>query len=93
MNKVVLMLVTVFFLTVGYASAAEVKAVGGEIYEVKDQATKMFIYDTRQVWMRHSLNDYYHDKYHADFISWRGPKPEGIRSLKQVKPIIYTLIL
>ncbi|MEH7417006.1 hypothetical protein V7266_17110 [Neobacillus drentensis] len=41
-----LTLVTVFFLTVGNASAAKVTAVGGERYEVKDQATKMFIFDT-----------------------------------------------
>lgn len=68
MNKVVLMLVTVFFLTAGNASAAKVTAVGGKKYEVKDQATKMFIYDTMQVWMHHSLVDYYHNKYHADSI-------------------------
>jgi hypothetical protein len=78
MNKVVLMLVTVFFLTVGIASAAKVTAVGGERCEVKDQATKMFIYDTMQVWMSHSLIDYYHNKYHADSISWGELKPEGI---------------
>lgn len=87
MNKVVLMLVAVFFLTVGNASAAKVTAVGGERYEVKDQATKMFIYDTMQVWMRHSLDDYYHNKYHADSISWGELKPEGIHVwIKQLKP-------
>ncbi|WML56563.1 hypothetical protein [Neobacillus sp. PS2-9] len=87
MNKVVLMLVTVFFLTAGNASAARVTAVGGEKYEVKDQATKMFIYDTMQVWMRHSLVDYYHNKYHADSIRWGELKPEGIHVwIKQLKP-------
>jgi hypothetical protein len=87
MSKVVLMLVTVFFLTAGNASAAKVTAVGGERYEVKDQATKMFIYDTMQVWMRHSLEDYYHNKYHADSISWGELKPEGIRIwIRQLGP-------
>jgi len=87
MNKVVLMLVTVFFLTAGNASAAKVTAVGGKKYEVKDQATKMFIYDTMQVWMHHSLVDYYHNKYHADSINWGEPKPEGIRIwIKQLGP-------
>lgn len=87
MNKVVLMLVMVFFLTAGNASAAKVTAVGGERYEVKDQATKMFIYDTMQVWMHHSLVDYYHHKYHAHSINWGGPKPEGIRIwIKQLEP-------
>jgi len=85
-NKVVLMLVMIFFLTVGNASAAKVTAVGGERYEVKDQATKMFIYDTMQVWMHHSLVDYYHNKYHADSISWGELKPEGIHIwIKQLK--------
>lgn len=75
----VLIFVAIFFLTVGNASASKVPAVGGEKYEVKDQATKMFIYDTMQVWVRHSLNDYYHHKYNANSISWGELKPEGIR--------------
>jgi hypothetical protein len=87
MNKVVLMLLTVFFLTASNTSAAKVTAVGEESYEVKDQATKMFIYDTMQVWLRHSLNDYYHNKYHADSISWGQLKPEGIHVwIKQHEP-------
>jgi len=34
MNKLLIMLVTVFFLTAGNVSAAKVTAVGGEDYEV-----------------------------------------------------------
>ncbi|MGI8386597.1 hypothetical protein [Robertmurraya sp. P23] len=79
MNKLVRLLVTVFFLTAGNVSGTKVTAVGGEEYEVKDQATKMFIYDTMQVWMHHSLVDYYHNKYQADSINWGEPKPEGLR--------------
>ncbi|MEH7336615.1 hypothetical protein V7161_28720 [Neobacillus drentensis] len=94
MKKVTLMLVVIFFLIAGNASASnimksekpQIMSVGKEI-EVKDQATKMFIYDTMQVWMRHSLVDYYHNKYHADSISWGGPKPEGIRIwIRQLGP-------
>lgn len=86
-NKVLLMLVMVFFLTAGNTSAAKVTAVGGENYEVKDQATKMFIYDTMRVWMRHSLDSYYHNKYHADSISWGELKPEEIHVwVKQFEP-------
>ncbi|MEH7417005.1 hypothetical protein V7266_17105 [Neobacillus drentensis] len=37
--------------------------------------------------MRHSLVDYYHNKYHADSISWGELKPEGIHVwIKQLKP-------
>ncbi|WHX98050.1 hypothetical protein [Neobacillus sp. DY30] len=87
MNKVVLMLFTLFFLTAGNASATNVTEVGGEKYEVKDQATKMFIYDTMQVWVHHSLVDYYHNKYQADSISLGELKPEGIRIwIKQLGP-------
>jgi hypothetical protein len=47
----------------------------------------MFIYNTMQVWMRHSLVDYYHNKYHADSISWGELKPEGIHVwIKQLEP-------
>ncbi|MCM2534169.1 hypothetical protein NDK43_19650 [Neobacillus pocheonensis] len=94
MKKVTVMLVVVFFFIVGNASASniikteklQIIAVGKEV-EVKDQATKMFIYDLMQIWMRHSLDDYYHNKYHADSISWGGLKPEGIRVwIRQVGP-------
>ncbi|WP_066074836.1 hypothetical protein [Neobacillus soli] len=86
MKKVMLILVVVFFFIVGNASASnimkteepQIMPVGKEV-EVKDQAAKMFIYDTMQVWMRHSLVDYYHNKYHADSIEWGELKPEGIR--------------
>ena len=88
------MLVVMFFLILGNASASNIMksekpqiiSVGKEI-EVKDQATKMFIYDTMQVWVRHSLVDYYHNKYHADSINWGEPKPEGIRIwMRQLGP-------
>jgi hypothetical protein len=86
MNKIVLLLATVFFLTAGNAAAKDT-ALGGEKYEVKDQATKMFIFDTMQVWMHHSLVDYYHNKYQADSINWGQPKPEGIRIwIRQLGP-------
>jgi hypothetical protein len=86
MKKVTLMFVVVFFFIVGNVSASnssktekpQIIPIGKEV-EVKDQATKMFIYDTMQVWMRRSLDDFYHNKYHANSIRWRGPKPEGIR--------------
>jgi hypothetical protein len=34
--------------------------------EVKDQATKMFIYESLQTWMTHDMSDFYHKKYKAD---------------------------
>jgi hypothetical protein len=92
MKKVTLMFVMVFFFIVGNASASNIMKtekpqiipVGKEV-EVKDQATKMFIYNLMQVWMRHSLADY-HNKYHADSISWGG-QPKGIRVwIRQVGP-------
>ncbi|MBI0579987.1 hypothetical protein IEC97_21740 [Neobacillus cucumis] len=94
MKKATLMLVVVFFLIVGNAYASnimksekpQIMSVGKEI-EVKDQATKMFIYDTMQVWLHHSLLDYYHNKYHADSISWGELKQEGIRIwIRQLGP-------
>jgi hypothetical protein len=92
MNRIVLLLATVFFLTAGNAAAKAV-AVGGEKYEVKDQATKMFIFDTMQVWMHHSLVDYYHNKYQADSINWGEPKPERIRIwIRQLGPSEYDRI-
>lgn len=87
MNKLVVMVVTVFFLTAGNVSATKVTAFGGEEYEIKDQATKMFIYDTMQVWMHHSLVDYYHSKYQADSINWGEPKKEGLRIwIRELEP-------
>ena len=86
MKKVVLMLVMIFFFVAGNVSASEFFETGKEV-EVKDQATKMFIYESLQTWMTHDISDFYHKKYKAESIQWEGPKPEKIRIwIKEVKP-------
>lgn len=86
MKKIILMLVMVFFFIVGDASASEFIETGKEV-EVKDQAAKMYIYESLETWMTHDVSDFYHKKYKAESIQWGGPKPEKIRIwIKEVKP-------
>ncbi len=85
-NKVVLMLGMLLFFVAGNVSASEFVETGKEV-EVKDQATKMFIYESLQTWMTHDISDFYHKKYKANSVQWGGPKPEEIRIwIKGVKP-------
>lgn len=86
LNKVVLMLVMLFFFVAGNVSASEFVETGKEV-EVKDQAAKMYIYESIGTWMTHDISDFYHKKYKAKSIQWDGPRPEKIRIwIKEVKP-------
>ena len=89
MKKVGLMLGMLFFFMTGSGTSAEFFETGEEI-EVKDQATKMFIYESLNTWMTHDISDFYHEKYKANSIEWEGPKPENIRIwIKEVKHTPY----
>ncbi|WP_316572062.1 hypothetical protein [Neobacillus sp. YIM B06451] len=84
--KVPLMLVMVFFLIVGNASASELIETGKEV-EVKEFASKTFIYQVLHTWMVHDASDYYIKKYKAKSVGWEGPKLEKIRIwIKDIKP-------
>ncbi|WP_286228508.1 hypothetical protein [Neobacillus mesonae] len=78
MNKVVLMLVMIFFFASGNGSAAEMKVTGKEV-EIKDQVTKMFIYGTLETWIVMHASDIYRKEYRATSVLREGPKPENIR--------------
>jgi hypothetical protein len=86
LKKVALMLAMVIFFIVGNASASDFIETGKEV-EVKDQAAKMYIYESLETWMTHDVSDFYHKKYKAESIQWDGPNPEKIRIwIKEVKP-------
>jgi hypothetical protein len=78
MNKVLLMLVMIFFFVSGNVSAADIVETGKEA-EIKDHATKMFIYGTLETWVVMHTSDIYREKYHAKSILREGPRPENIR--------------
>lgn len=78
MNKVVLLLVITFFFVSGNVTADTIKETGKEV-EIKDQATKMFIYGTLEPWVVMHASDIYQKEYHARSVSREGPKPENIR--------------
>lgn len=78
MNKVVLLLVMIFFFVSRNVYAANIKETGKEV-EIKDQATKMFIYGTLEPWVVIHASDIYQKEYHARSVSREGPKPEKIR--------------
>lgn len=97
MKKLWLILIIVFFSFEGTTSASELMEKEKGV-EVKDQATKMFIYDSLATWMTHDISDFYLRKYNAESIQWEGPRPERIRIwIKEVSPGIenssYTHIL
>lgn len=73
------------FLTGGNVSAADIIETGSET-EVKDQAVKMYIYESLETWISQDVSDFYLKKYKANSIGWEGPKPENIRIwIKEVK--------
>ncbi|MEK5063681.1 hypothetical protein [Cytobacillus sp. FSL R5-0596] len=78
MNKIVLLLVMIFIFDSGNVSAADISETGKEV-EVRDQATKMFIYGTLEEWVIMHASNIYQEEYNAKSVLREGPKPENIR--------------
>ncbi|MGA5690667.1 hypothetical protein [Cytobacillus pseudoceanisediminis] len=78
MNKVVLILVMILFFVSGNVFATVISEKGKEV-EIKDQATKMFIYGTLESWVIMHASDIYRKEYNAKTVLREGPKPENIR--------------
>lgn len=78
MNKVVLMLVLIFFFVVGNVSAADIIETGKEV-EIKDNATKSFVYLSLEQWLSQDIWNIYREKYNAKELRTQSPKTKDIK--------------
>jgi hypothetical protein len=86
MKKILLMLAIAFFC-VGSSASAEVTG-EGKVVEIKDKATKTFMYQILSMpYIHHITSDFYHKKYNADSIGWGKLEAENIRIwIQEAKP-------
>jgi hypothetical protein len=87
MKKILLMLAIAFFC-VGSNASAQIIETGKEI-EVKDQATKTFIYEILNQYISLNTEQFYRKKHSAvQSIGWEGPDPKKVRVwIKEAKSI------
>lgn len=94
MVKKYLLLLGMLLLTFSSVSAvtAETKTEfieTGEEVEVKENAPKLFIFESLQPWLTQDASDLYFKKYNArKSVEMEGPKPENVKVwIKEVKSI------
>jgi hypothetical protein len=78
MNKVMLMLVMIFFFVAGNVSAADIIETGKEV-EIKDNATKNFVYLSLRQRLIHDIWNMYREKYNAKGLEMEHPETKDIK--------------